>query len=35
LIEQPKVGMKVVARSGVVRGKPGKDVYGLMFDAQS
>jgi uncharacterized OB-fold protein len=31
--ENPKIGMKVVAKVGVVREKVGEDVYGFLFEA--
>jgi hypothetical protein len=32
LVEDPKIGMKLVSKVGVVREKIGEDVYGFMFD---
>jgi uncharacterized OB-fold protein len=34
LVEDPKIGMKLVSKVGVVREKIGEDVYGFMFDKQ-
>jgi uncharacterized OB-fold protein len=32
LVEDPKTGMKLVSKVGVVREKTGEDAYGFMFD---
>jgi uncharacterized OB-fold protein len=32
LVEDPKTGMELVSKAGVVREKVGEDVYGFMFD---
>jgi uncharacterized OB-fold protein len=32
LVENPKTGMELVSKVGVVREKVGEDVYGFMFD---
>ena len=32
LVEDPKIGMKLVSRVGVVREAVGEDVFGFMFD---
>ena len=32
LVEEPKIGMEVLAKVGVVREKVGANVYGFMFD---
>jgi uncharacterized OB-fold protein len=34
LFEDPKIGMKVVAKAGIVREKVGQDVFGFMFDVR-
>ena len=31
-VKEPKIGMKLVSKVGVVREKIGEDVYGFMFD---
>lgn len=32
LVENPRIGMKLVARVGLVREKLNRDIYGFMFD---
>ena len=32
IMEEPEIGMEVVAKVGVVREKIGEDVYGFLFD---
>lgn len=32
LVEDPRIGMKLVSKVGIVREKIGEDVYGFMFD---
>ncbi len=32
LVEDPTVGMKLVAKAGIVREKIGKDVFGIVFE---
>jgi uncharacterized OB-fold protein len=34
LVEQPRIGMEVVAKAGIVREKIGQDVVGFFFDAK-